>query len=66
MNTATTKTAPFLHFTAKCISFFEEHPNIVVSFILFFALILRICALLNYKNTIYYNFLIYDESVYHN
>jgi len=43
----------------------ERHATLIVSIILFLALVVRIIALLDLKNSIYFDYLLYDERVYH-
>ena len=43
----------------------DRYSYLLVSAILFLALILRIAALLNLKESIYFDFLLWDERVYH-
>ncbi|MBN2177886.1 MAG: tetratricopeptide repeat protein [Deltaproteobacteria bacterium] len=43
----------------------ESHTNLIVSIILIATLALRIIALLGLQNTIYFDYLLYDERVYH-
>ena len=43
----------------------ERHATLIVSIILILALALRIIALLGLQNTIYFDYLLYDERVYH-
>ena len=44
----------------------DSHPQQLLLSILFIALILRVMALLSLKGSIYFDFLLWDERVYHN
>jgi len=46
-------------------SLINRYPNQLLSAILFFALILRVMALLSLKESIYFDFLLWDERLYH-
>ncbi|MFC1867047.1 glycosyltransferase family 39 protein [Thermodesulfobacteriota bacterium] len=46
--------------------FFDRYPGRLLSAILFLALILRVMALLSLKESVYFDFLLWDERVYHN
>ncbi|MBN2060688.1 MAG: tetratricopeptide repeat protein [Deltaproteobacteria bacterium] len=45
--------------------FIERHSHVILAFILLLALALRVLALLSLKETIYFDFLLYDERLYH-
>jgi hypothetical protein len=46
-------------------SFVDRHPRLSLLAILCLALILRVMALMSLKGTIYFDFLLWDEQVYH-
>jgi dolichyl-phosphate-mannose--protein O-mannosyl transferase len=46
--------------------FFNKNPHVILIAILSLALILRVLALLSLKGSIYFDFLLWDERVYHN
>lgn len=49
----------------KIVFFFGRHTNLMPGILLFFTLILRVIALISYKQSIYGDFLLWDERVYH-
>ncbi len=52
-------------FTERPTVFSDRYFYLLLSAILFLALILRIAALMNLKESIYFDFLLWDERVYH-
>ncbi len=51
--------------TEKLISFSDEYSRLLVPAILILALVLRIIALFNLRDSVYYDYLLFDERVYH-
>jgi 4-amino-4-deoxy-L-arabinose transferase-like glycosyltransferase len=47
------------------VSFVDSHPRQLLLSILFIVLILRVMALLSLKGTLYFDYLLYDERLYH-
>lgn len=52
-------------FAERLSSFLDKHLYLFLSAILFLALVVRIIALLSLKGSIYFDFLLLDEKVYH-
>ncbi len=54
-----------IRFTERITNLFDKHSNLLLPAILFLALILRIVAILDLSNSDYFNFLLWDEKLYH-
>lgn len=59
------KTSDKGSFKNRCLCFFDKHAYLFLSAFLILGLTVRILALLSFKNSLYADHLIYDESVYH-